>query len=475
MKSLNTYCLLFLVALSADAQTRHQFSIHAGGGLSTFDYVTPAGNSTGRFQTCPSCFGGNLGADYTLFFGDTWGISTGLEAALFNGKYTLPAFNDAFPSYDGTESFEFRYALSRYSETQQAVVLNIPLMLRFERGWFYAAVGAKAGIRLGASYNNKADELAASGYYAQPNLTLHDPAFMGFGTFRDLHNEGEVALKTTLFASAEAGVKWGRGRLYTGLYLDYGLNDVNRATRTPGLVPYELPEPAAWKPRSVLAATAGGHNMADKLRLLAAGVKITFAIGESRAVGSSSSSWQWPVAVGSDSSIDGGRIGGEAVVETAAAQKAISMPPILSREEKARIVAEAQREAEAAQQAAEAQRQYDLHMQFLTTTIAGYPINIVTPTPSMKLKLDTVADILQRYPDLHVQIEGHTCNFGSDAVNMRIGQRRAEAAKACLVEKGIAADRITTVSKGRAEPVAPNTSEENRRKNRRILILVISD
>jgi hypothetical protein len=278
-----TVTVALLAALSAGAQYRHQFSIHAGGGLSTLNYETLAGNTTWGF-------GGALGADYTLFFGDTWGIATGLEAALFNGKYDLPAFSDTYPSHDGTENFEFNYALTGYSETQQAILLNIPLMLRFERGWFYAAVGAKAGIRLHAAYKNNLDGLQASGYYPQYNLTLHDPAFMGFGTFNNISNEGDVALKTAFFASAEVGVKW--GKLYTGLYLDYGLNDIKKPSPTPGLVRYELPEPAAYKPQSVLTATAGGDNMAGKLRPLAAGLKLTFAIGRSRAVAVGSSSRQ---------------------------------------------------------------------------------------------------------------------------------------------------------------------------------------
>ena len=288
------FTLLLLVALPAGAQRRHQFSVHAGGGLSTFEYKTSVGSTA-------LGFGGNLGVDYAWFFSNSWGISTGLEAALFNGKYNLPTFDDtSYPNYydlNGVQS-EFKYTLADYSETQQAVVLNIPLMLRFERGWFYAAVGAKAGIRLHAAYKNRLSELTASAYQPQYNLTLHDPVFMGFGTFNDISNNGNVKLKSALFASAEVGVKW--GRLYTGLYLDYGLNDVNKATRTPGLVRYELPEPADYKPRSVLTVTAGGSHMAGKLQLLAAGIKLTFAIGGSKvAVGSGS--MQSPAGVGASS------------------------------------------------------------------------------------------------------------------------------------------------------------------------------
>ena len=449
------YCLLLLLlaALSAGAQRRHQFSIHAGGGLSTFDYKTLAGSTAWGF-------GSTLGADYTLFFGDTWGIATGLEAALFNGKYSLPTFSDAYPSHDGTESFEFNYALTHYNETQQAILLNIPLMLRFERGWFYAAVGAKAGIRLHAAYKNSLDELTASGYYSQYNLTLHDPAFMGFGTFNNISNEGDVALKTAFFASAEVGVKW--GKLYTGLYLDYGLNDINNApVRTPGLVRYELPEPAAYQPQSVLASTAAGDNMADKLRPLSAGIKITFVIGRSKAKAKPAETVM-PVAPQP-----------APAVQAEAERQRLAEEEAQHQAETARQEAEAQRQAEEARRV-EAQRQYAADMQLLEKPVAGYTINNTSPIPSIKSRLDETAEILQRYPDLHIQIEGHACEIGSHAVNMQIGQRRADAVKAYLVEKGIAADRITSVSKGKTQPIAPNTTEENRRKNRRVEMRVIS-
>jgi outer membrane protein OmpA-like peptidoglycan-associated protein len=55
---------------------------------------------------------------------------------------------------------------------------------------------------------------------------------------------------------------------------------------------------------------------------------------------------------------------------------------------------------------------------------------------------------------------------------MSIGLRRAEAAKAYLVEKGVAPERIQTVSKGETEPIVPNIGEENRRKNRRVKIVM---
>jgi outer membrane protein OmpA-like peptidoglycan-associated protein len=90
-----------------------------------------------------------------------------------------------------------------------------------------------------------------------------------------------------------------------------------------------------------------------------------------------------------------------------------------------------------------------------------------------KSDLDEKAALLQRHPDMNVVIEGHTCNIGSHVVNVAIGQNRANVAKDYLVQKGVAETRITTVSKAEIEPITPNTSEENRRKNRRVVTKVV--
>ena len=455
-----------LVSFPAQPQSRYQFSVNGSGGLSTFEYPTAVGS------TLPG-FGGALGADYAWFFGSRWGVSSGVEAALFTGRYALPSFSDSYRSIDGEESFELSYTLTGYSESQQALLLNIPLMLRFEHGKLYAAAGAKVGVRLKAAYQNRVSELTAWGYYPQHDLTLNAPAFKGFGTFTGVSSDGDVALSTAFFASAELGLKW--GKLYTGLYLDYGLNDLRKApAHAQRLVPYELPDPAAYKPQSVLTATAaaagGGSSsssssssMVDRLRLLAAGVKVAFVVDVVHAKAKPAKTVELvehfpPPAA-------------RAKAERQRAKKEAQRRDEVARHAQRQVEAarHAQRQAEAARHA---QRRHDVDMQQLGKPVDGYSVSNTRPTPSMQLELDSVAEILHRYPALNVQIEGHACDIGSHAVNIQIGQRRADAAKAYLVRKGIAAGRITTVSKAEAEPIAPNTSEKNRRKNRRISIAI---
>jgi len=79
-----------------------------------------------------------------------------------------------------------------------------------------------------------------------------------------------------------------------------------------------------------------------------------------------------------------------------------------------------------------------------------------------------IVDLMRENENIRLQITGHTCDLGSDALNMRLGQERADSAKEYLVQSGIRSTRITTLSKGKTEPIYPNNNETNRRKNRRL-------
>jgi outer membrane protein OmpA-like peptidoglycan-associated protein len=72
-----------------------------------------------------------------------------------------------------------------------------------------------------------------------------------------------------------------------------------------------------------------------------------------------------------------------------------------------------------------------------------------------------------------LQIEGHTCNLGGPAVNQRISIARAKAVAIYLEQKGIDPSRLHIVAKGAAEPIVPNTSEANRKQNRRVVMKIV--
>ncbi len=84
-------------------------------------------------------------------------------------------------------------------------------------------------------------------------------------------------------------------------------------------------------------------------------------------------------------------------------------------------------------------------------------------------------DLAQRLSktDEKVVITGHTCDIGTDQSNYYLGEWRAEVVKKYLMESGIDATRITTKSSGEKDPLVPNTSEANRKQNRRAVIELI--
>ncbi|GAP72507.1 hypothetical protein SAMD00024442_34_6 [Candidatus Symbiothrix dinenymphae] len=252
---------------------QHEFSLVVGGGLSSLHYTPTVGDAS-------LGLGGFAGLGYTFRFSEHWGVGTGLEAALFNGNYSLASLSDHYPSYDGEENFEYHYTIEGYRDRQQAILLNIPLMLHFQTGRYYAALGGKVGIPMSATFNNSA-KLNAWGNYPPSSLHLEDPPFSGFGSYT-VSNKGDLALKTAFFASTEVGVRWQLSNgwsLSTGLYADYGLNNI-RPTATASLIDYpDYLVSDNYRPNSVVASTNAGKPLADKLNPLAAGIKIGLHFG----------------------------------------------------------------------------------------------------------------------------------------------------------------------------------------------------
>ena len=86
--------------------------------------------------------------------------------------------------------------------------------------------------------------------------------------------------------------------------------------------------------------------------------------------------------------------------------------------------------------------------------------------------LDTVVAYLNRNEGVNVTIDGYTDNTGKDKINNPLSVKRADATKAYLVSKGIAADRMTTAGYGSTNPIADNKTAAGRKKNRRIEIKI---
>jgi OOP family OmpA-OmpF porin len=81
--------------------------------------------------------------------------------------------------------------------------------------------------------------------------------------------------------------------------------------------------------------------------------------------------------------------------------------------------------------------------------------------------LDKTVQVLTDYPDVKLEIGGHTDNVGKAEHNMELSQKRAESVKAYLVGKGISTDRLTAVGYGMDKPITSNKTAADKAKNRR--------
>jgi outer membrane protein OmpA-like peptidoglycan-associated protein len=90
-------------------------------------------------------------------------------------------------------------------------------------------------------------------------------------------------------------------------------------------------------------------------------------------------------------------------------------------------------------------------------------------------RLDKLANFLKQFSDRKLLIEGYTDSVGSDSYNQELSDRRAQAVRDALVQRGVDTSRITARGYGKAHPVADNASAEGRAMNRRVEIVIADD
>ncbi len=98
-----------------------------------------------------------------------------------------------------------------------------------------------------------------------------------------------------------------------------------------------------------------------------------------------------------------------------------------------------------------------------------------TLKPNTQISLAKVAGILEAYPGLKVQVEGYTDIVGSDELNQKLSENRANAVMNFLVAQGVPQANITAAGYGKSDPVADNGTAAGRAQNRRVNMVVSGD
>lgn len=104
-----------------------------------------------------------------------------------------------------------------------------------------------------------------------------------------------------------------------------------------------------------------------------------------------------------------------------------------------------------------------------------FAVNSASLQPKAKESVQKLADVLKKYPDTNVIIEGNTDNTGSEELNQKLSEKRAKAVSDYVTTLGVSSSRLTTVGKGESNPVASNDTPEGRSKNRRVEIGIVAN
>jgi len=406
--------------------------------------------------------GGSLGLEYTFPAARHWNILTGVAGGFYGTKATLADGKYSFPQVDATGSaFEYNVSTTGYKETQRFFAFSVPLLLQYHssgsRTQWYLSGGGKLLLPFNADVKASAGQLNLTGYYPDFNEVLSNLPQHGFGTVDNWSGSTTYKLKTTAALSAEAGLSFalsGHARLYTGVYADYGLTNMRgKAGNSASLVSYNSGGLTGVQAGGVLNVPGTGNA-----RLLSFGIRVKLGFGSS---GKGKHGRKRPAA-------DQAKPAAEQPKQTQDSAKPQEQP-MKPRDSVSTSIPPSRpvRDSEAVQAV---ERPGSEAVETMQRTVVFGILNKVDVPEGMQTHLDSVADIMNRYPDIRIAITGHTCSIGTERENIKIGEARAGAVAAYLQRKGIDRSRMDIHSAGESDPLVPNSSPANRSKNRRVTI-----
>lgn len=420
--------ILFFIQINAQ-----EISVLTNVGLQGLNYKVTNGDNELKI-------GGKIGIGYSYFINKNWALLAGFEVGSFGNDSKL--LDNTFTSNQidsEGDAFEYRVKTVGYKEKSNFYAANIPLMLQYRTAGatqFYINGGGRVFFPFHQKTKVSIEEVKLSGYYSDMNVELIDMPSHGFSTLTNWKSSNETKLKTSFALSTEIGLSFllsEKIRLYTGLYLDYGLNNMvktNEQVTDLPLLNYD--ENSNNKANGLIGTT----NAVDQTKLLAYGIQFRLGFG----------SWKNKP---------------KSIIEEIVV---IDEQFIEVREEKTTQAIEKLKKIE------EVEPINFKEKQLIEEPLVFGGLGKVELTPLLINHLNQISILLERDSEQGISIIGHTCDIGNKARNQEVGLQRANIVADYLETKGINKNRLFIESQGEEFPLCPNTSEINRQRNRRVEI-----
>jgi len=269
---------LVTTVLTIAQENKHEVSVYVGGGYSSLNTDI---NFSGKTS---SSFGPLFGIDFTYKLNSEWGLISGLEMAVYKSDVSSGELKDRYITQDNYgNNFEWRLAFHNIEDNLKGTYLNIPLMVQFTPGAekFYANLGFKVGIPMSGKYTAQYSKLVTSGYYIETGAEYTDIDFRGFGEFGGSYPKGDIDFGIAFILSAECGMKWkltNSINLYTGGYIDYGLNNIIKGDADKRIISYNKGNPTDFDYSGLMESKYTNNEdtkpFMEKIAPLAFGLKI---------------------------------------------------------------------------------------------------------------------------------------------------------------------------------------------------------
>ncbi|HUB60207.1 MAG TPA: OmpA family protein [Puia sp.] len=403
--------------------------IELDGGLQGTQYPL----TNGRNKPLP---GGSFGLLYAFPLGNHWGLLTGITGGVYRTQATLPD-GVVFSNYqvdDEGSAFQYSMKTKGYTETQQFFAGGIPLLLQYHTAGagsqWYINAGGKVLFPSSAGVAIKAQQVTLSGYYPDYNVNISNLPQHGFGTIDNWNASSTTELKPAAALSAATGLSFRLSRstrLYTGLYIEYGLTDLKSKTDSMPLVTYSSTGVNGVQANGILNTLNAGQ-----VKLLSLGLQVRLNFG---------------------------RAGTKTAAPSNPATPAIQSSPTT------------------APNPANSSNPSNLTISDDEAKVIQRPVvfGVLDETNLLQIQkdhLDDVAAIMMQYPDIRISIVGHICNSGTETEKAKTGIARARAVARYLRSKGIDRSRMNISAVDKSDPVLPYNPGANF-QNRRVVITIL--
>lgn len=443
--------LLMACPLGAFAQlTMYDFylDVTAGGGLHSLQFSPQDGDHTPGW-------GSEVHAAYRRPINDNWSVSGGLGFSWYNAWSTYEDLHLSRMAVDeqNGESYEYRVIFTDWREKQHIANLEIPFKAHYHyplnHQWsLTAAAGLKVYFPISNYFKITDGTLQTKGYFEHlTNIEYENLPQHGFFTQDECDGKAKIRKvggAATIDLGAYRSFKHSDMSLYMGLYFGYGFTNLAK-------------EHATLFDGTDYVGVISSDRI-NKVHTISAGLKAGITFGFPRIFPLPEMQHELEMEDENFAFILAGEI--EKFEDSEV-------------EDVLRIA----RELAAAEEARKAKEYAEVKevVKWLNTNVkVEFKLGqaVVEMNDEIQSYINDLTHYIKTTPGRKVSIWGHTCNLGSEAHNIELGMQRAEAMRNLLIQAGCPVDRVMARSKGSSDPLVPNTCEENRKKNRRIEIIV---